>query len=904
MCGRMVEQKEKYKIIVITILLAGACVLTYYFHAILDHGRVFTHFFYIPIILAALWWRRKGLVVAIFLAALIIFSHIFVRAEVVTANDYLRALMFIVIAFVVATLSEQIAKAQEKITHLNAILRAIRNVNQLIAMGKDRDRLLKGACEMLIETHGYHNAWIVLLDGAGGLVTSKEAGWGDVFKLMVERLKRGELPYCGQRALSEPDVVTIHDPLTTCADCPLAEKYEGRGAMTFRLEHDGTLYGLLSVSIPRERTADEEERNLLTEVANDLAFALHSIELEEEREKAEEALQRFSEELESKVEERTKELAEERDYIRHLIESSPDSQVTLDKDGRIMDVNAAFEHIVGRGREDLIGASIYEYRPKEETEKAIAEILEQGKVRNIELPLNIPGKEALLCNVSGMVFTTPEGELGVHTTSRDITDQRRAEEALKKEKNFSANVITTIPDSLLVLDANLRIKCANRSFYEKFQTEPDKVIGSSIANVLGDKDGKLSAALTKLSGTGDMLENFELHYQSEKLGERIFNITAREMLIAEEEKLLVIEDITDRKRAEEEAKKSRRFLDTVIEDIPDPIYIKDRQFRFVEVNKAFCRIHKVTKGEILGVPRYRETDDEVFKTGKELDIPEQHYTDAEGNQHWTHLKKVPLTDESGNITHVLAISHDETEQKQADEMLRESHERLKELNKMKTDFLNVAYHEMRSPLAPIVGYTSLLEQGELDEKQKKYVSIIKESASRLEELIESLLEVTRIEAGNVELTLQTVLIPEIVNNVLERVKPQVDAKKQTISVVVPGGIEVKGDKQKITAIFDNLISNAIKYTGEKGRIDIVVEDRKDEEEIRVCVADTGVGIPEEHLHRVFERFYMVDSSLTRKGGLGLGLAIVKGYVGMHGGKVWVTSEHGKGSKFWFTLPKR
>jgi len=149
-----------------------------------------------------------------------------------------------------------------------------------------------------------------------------------------------------------------------------------------------------------------------------------------------------------------------------------------------------------------------------------------------------------------------------------------------------------------------------------------------------------------------------------------------------------------------------------------------------------------------------------------------------------------------------------------------------------------------------------------------------------------------------------VSIQEIAKTVLERVKPQVDAKKQTISTAIPEGVEVEGDKLKITAIFDNLISNAIKYTGEKGRIDIVVEDRKEEEEIHVCVADTGIGIPEEHLLKVFERFYMVETSLIRKGGLGLGLTIVKGYVKLHGGKVWATSELGKGSKFWFTLPKR
>jgi signal transduction histidine kinase len=244
------------------------------------------------------------------------------------------------------------------------------------------------------------------------------------------------------------------------------------------------------------------------------------------------------------------------------------------------------------------------------------------------------------------------------------------------------------------------------------------------------------------------------------------------------------------------------------------------------------------------------------------------------------------------------------ERTRAEEALRVAYKELEALDKMKTAFLSVAYHEMLTPLAPIVGYTNLLEQGELSDKQKKYVSIIEKSASQLKKLIGSLLEVTRIEGRKLELTLEPVSIPEIVNNALERIQPQVDAKKQTISTVVPEGLEVEGDKQKIASIFDNLISNAIKYTDEKGRIDIVAEDRKEEKDIRVCVADTGAGIPEEHLPMVFERFYMVDTSLTRKSGLGLGLAIVKGYVELHGGEVWATSEPGKGSKFCFTLPKR
>ena len=239
-----------------------------------------------------------------------------------------------------------------------------------------------------------------------------------------------------------------------------------------------------------------------------------------------------------------------------------------------------------------------------------------------------------------------------------------------------------------------------------------------------------------------------------------------------------------------------------------------------------------------------------------------------------------------------------------DDALRAEYKKLVQQDKMKRDTLNEVYHEMRSPLVSIVGYASLLEQSELSDKQKKYVRIIEESSSLLDGVINRMLEVTRIENGKAELILEPVSIAEIVNDVIERIKPRVDAKKQMISTAVPEGIEVEGDKQKVTAIFDNLISNAVKYTGENGRIDIAVENSKEAEGIRVCVADTGSGISKEHLPKVFDRFYTANTSLTRKESLGLGLTIVKGYVEQHGGAIWATSEPGKGSKFFFTLPKK
>ena len=155
-------------------------------------------------------------------------------------------------------------------------------------------------------------------------------------------------------------------------------------------------------------------------------------------------------------------LEEERDYTRHLIDSSPDFHMALDNDGRIMEVNETFEKIVGKSREDIIGASIYEYLPEEETEKAIAEIFEKGKVRNIELRVDIPRKEALLCNVSGTVFTTPEEESGIYVTGRDITEQRRAEDQIKaslKEKEvLLLEIHHRVKNSLQVVSSLLNMQ--------------------------------------------------------------------------------------------------------------------------------------------------------------------------------------------------------------------------------------------------------------------------------------------------------------------------------------------------------------------------------------------------------------------------------------------------------------
>ena len=184
----------------------------------------------------------------------------------------------------------RLKKNQEKTERLNLVLRTIRNVNQLLVNEKDRSRLLQGICDNLIDNRGYYNAWIALFDEFGGLMATVEAGLGKEFLPMVERFKRGKLTHCAQKALMQSEVVLTKDPFYNCTDCPLSEKYAGRGAMTLRLEHGGKVYGLLTVSIPAEIIFDEEEQGLFQEIAGDIAFGLYQMYLEEEQRKAEKML--------------------------------------------------------------------------------------------------------------------------------------------------------------------------------------------------------------------------------------------------------------------------------------------------------------------------------------------------------------------------------------------------------------------------------------------------------------------------------------------------------------------------------------------------------------------------------------------------------------------------------------
>ena len=194
-------------------------------------------------------------------------------------------------------------EAEKRIEHLNLVLSAIRNVNQLIVRERDRDRLIQGACRNFTKNRGFYSAWIALVDESRRLIGAAEAGLEKSFQPFLKNLKQGNLPYCVRTVLAKPGILAIKDPASTCGDCPLADINKERGKFSSRLEHDGKIYGILTVSFPADYISEKAERSLFKEIVGDIAYALHHIELEEEREKAEEALRQRTHDLGKRVKE-------------------------------------------------------------------------------------------------------------------------------------------------------------------------------------------------------------------------------------------------------------------------------------------------------------------------------------------------------------------------------------------------------------------------------------------------------------------------------------------------------------------------------------------------------------------------------------------------------------------------
>jgi len=366
----------------------------------------------------------------------------------------------------------------------------------------------------------------------------------------------------------------------------------------------------------------------------------------------------------------------------------------------------------------------------------------------------------------------------------------------------------------------------------------------------------------------------------------------------------------------------KEYQEDIIESIPSSIIVLDRGLKILYANKNYYiksgkrekdvvgeRLERVFSPMLIEKTRLDEKIRQVFSTGIPFSGGQLRYPGGL----FFFYKIHPLKEPDMGIRRVVLLMEDVTELTRLEEELRDSYVKLenayaelKEEDEIKSDFISTASHELRTPLTVINSYLEMFEEGMLgkvNENQQDKFAVMRSQTDYMIRLVEDMLDTSRLESRKFKIHKHTLDLEEIARSAIDELSRLADLKEHTMSLKISGKLpEINGDGQRIKQVFGNLLTNAIKYTPNKGRIGVEIKDEN--RHILVSISDTGIGIDRKYHEKIFEKFYTVGGkSLTRESErMGLGLTIAKGIVEAHGGKIWVESELNKGSTFYFTLP--
>jgi PAS domain S-box-containing protein len=528
-------------------------------------------------------------------------------------------------------------------------------------------------------------------------------------------------------------------------------------------------------------------------------------------------------------------------------------------------------------------------------------------------------------------------------------ESSQAEKALRQSEARFRAVAANLPQgAVFIVDHNLRYLLAEGKALEDADMTSEDLVGKTIWEAL---DPALAARYEPsyrqaLNGEPFSWEHdsHDRHYISH--GTPLMNDQGEVYAV-----LAVSYDISDRKQAEAELRQKNAILDVVNESAPTPIFVKDRQGRIIYANPATLEVLGKSAAEVIGyrdcdlylnsedAARVMENDQRIMESGQTEVVEES----PDGVRTFLGMK-APYRNEAGEVIGLIGISNDISERVQIErarerilqqeQAARETAERA---NRIKDEFLAVLSHELRSPLNPILGWTRLLQNGKLDEsRQREALATIERNAKLQTQLIEDLLDISRIMQGKLSLTAAPVSLTFVITAAVETVRLAAEAKAIDLRFACDFGLEdnnpkskiqnpkyqVSGDAARLQQVVWNLLTNAVKFTPPGGRVEVklslvtghssFVEESEqmtnDKGQMtkyaQIIVRDNGKGIAPEFLPHVFEYFRQADSTTTRRfGGLGLGLAIVRQIVEMHGGTVWAESlGENQGATFVVQLP--
>ncbi len=684
----------------------------------------------------------------------------------------------------------------------------------------------------------------------------------------------------------------------------------------FPIQINNLIVGTLAVASPDLHQLSDSQINQLQLLANQcgshlsLQYRMATLE---------------SENAELLIQELGVELAEEK--YRSIFENVQEGIFQTTEEGQFISANPMLAKIYGFDSPEDLMANLNDissqlYLEPDRRNEFVKRMNVQDVIHDFQSPVRRQDGELIWISENVHAVRNNANELlYFEGTVVDITEQKKAEQALHASELLYHSLVEIIPQNILRKDTDGRFTFANQRFCKLNNRTFDEIIGKTDHDLFPKEQAdKYRRDDIRVMENDETYATTEIHTQPD--GTELHVEAIKTPLHNEAGEITGLQcmfwDVTERHLMEEQLAYERDLLNALLENVPDRIYIKDTESRFIRGSAALARRLSLNSSEeIVGKTDYdfhpeeqarefHEDEQRVILTGKSIINKVEQQTSEEDRTVWASVTKVPFRNRSGLVTGIIGISRDITALKLAEEESARARDLALEAAQVKAQFLAVMSHEIRTPMNGIIGMIDLLLSSELSDDQREYAQTVRTSADALLDILNDILDLSKIEAGHLELekaefSLRTVMEEAVELHALRAETNQIELNAN-VSPECEG--RYRGDAGRLRQVLLNLVSNAVKFT-EQGEVQVSVNRQQETDagvELHFSVRDTGLGISPDEQEKIFEAFRQADGSSNRRyGGTGLGLSISRQLTEMMGGRMWLKSVPGEGSIFHFTV---
>jgi PAS domain S-box-containing protein len=735
-------------------------------------------------------------------------------------------------------------------------------------------------------------------------------------------IPRGEVRRAGttcEAAIEGAGLLVVEDVVVDrrFAACPLMTAGDGfrfYAGMPLR-SADGQALGVLCVLDRRARGLNGEQREALQilgrQVETQLEFRRNLGRLERslaDHERTEAAM-----------------IAAEEKY-RSIFENVVEGIFLTTPEGRYLSANPMLARIYGYSSAEELVAAVQDishqiYVDDGRRAEFVRLMQERGEVSRFESQVRRKDGSVIWISENARAVRDGEGRLlHYEGTVEDITERKRAAEALRDSAVLYHSLVDCLPQNIFRKDREGRFTFVNPRFCQTLGRPPEEILGRTDFDFFPpDLAAKYREDDRGVMERQTVLDAVEAHVRPG--GGMLYVQVLKTPLYDATGQIIGVQgifwDVTERKRMEQAIEHERDLLQALLDSIPDAIYFKDAESRFLRSSRAMAaKFGLDDPRQLLGkrdsdffgpehAAQAYADEQRILLTGEPLVGLKEQETYPDGRSSWALTTKMPLRDGAGRIIGTFGVSKDITMLVAAEEQLAQARDAAIQSMRLKGEFLANMSHELRTPMHAIIGMTGCLLETELTAEQRDAAETVRRSAEALLGIINDILDLSRLEARGLKLDVTDFDLRDLVEGTAELLAETAHSKGLELVVDMPADLPPlwRGDPARLRQVLTNLIGNAIKFT-ERGWVSIETTVGTDESgagRLNCVIRDTGIGIAREALGRIFEPFRQADGSTTRKyGGTGLGLAISRQIVGLMGGEIEVESEPGRGSAFRFT----